>query len=86
MKLFSMHDPRRAVFSHVGKDGQALQITGEGRARLYDANLGRLVDTARRCGMVSVRVVLTGMREQHVEIEGAPLDRALAETQQSVAS
>lgn len=75
MKIFAEAE-RKAARSHAVGGGQALLLCGVGRARLYDQDLTRLIETARGCGMPTVRVVLTGTREQHVEIIGAAADKA----------
>lgn len=79
MKLFPQNEVKAAK-KHAADAGQALLITGVGQARLYDQDLTRLIETCRACGMRDVRVVLTGHRDQHVNVIAGALDVALAKT------
>lgn len=52
-------------------------------AHLFDQNSSRLVETARRLGVRRVVIDRRGGRGQHVDLCGAPLERAIAECEAS---
>lgn len=96
MKLFAMGKVREAIqFSMNG--GQAVHVWDgsmwPGRApvcfrrhrewaHLLDQDEARLVATAKRLGVRRVVVSRRGQREQHVDLCGAPLERAKRQTKE----
>ena len=51
-------------------------------AHLYDQDTSRLRATARRLGVRAIFVHYEGERNQHVDLCGAPLSRAIRESEQ----
>lgn len=98
MKLFTgkLTD---AMHAHVAADGQALEkwdksytlsqkapvcFRGRDFVKLYDADEVRLIATARRLGVRIVKVDRPGTPNQHVDLVGGPMRRALAEAETGV--
>jgi len=52
---------------------------GESWAHLYDADIERLIETARRLGVLRVVVHRAGQPGQHVDLCGRPLRRAMSQ-------
>lgn len=48
-------------------------------AHLFDQNLGRLKETARRLGVRVIKVERLGHKYQHIDLCGMPLTRAIRE-------
>ena len=92
MKLFKEHD-LLAAFEHAESGGQALHMfSGAGfypgaphcfkkarlTAHLIDMDIARLKATAGRLGVRCIVVGRKGVRGQHVDLCGRPLQRAIA--------
>lgn len=55
---------------------------GEDIAHLFDQNLDRLLATAKRLGVKTIRVEYEGTTRQHIDLCGQPLKAALLEVGQ----
>ncbi len=94
MKLFKHREVKEAI-AYALAGGQALHVwnpTDEERRRapiafrargpwahLLDQNLDRLVQTAKRLGVKTIKVGKEGHRHQHIDLCAGPLCRALLE-------
>lgn len=91
MKLFIQNQVREAL-EHAQAGGQALHVyaaiagmdapacfrASQQWAHLFDYDRERLVQTARQLGVRVVVVHHEGLRGQHVDLCGRPLQRAIA--------
>jgi hypothetical protein len=94
VKLFAGQNNPEAI-GHAAAGGQSLEqwpawvtrliptaprcFRGRPFAKLYDQDADRLRATARRLGVRVVKIDRPGRPEQHVDLVGGPMRKALAE-------